>query len=245
MAKRNADAYGQEIFAFHQGEDVIEIIERDDGLIVASPGLPAAYFSEYEDWPPHQREAIRLAHGRVLDIGCGAGRHALYLQDQGFNVVGVDKSPLAVEVCRQRGLKETLNLSITQLSANVGVFDTLLMLGNNFGLMGGQRRGRWLLRRFKKMTSESALIIAESRDPYQTNEPLHLKYHEFNRERGRLGGQLRLRVRFQDKIGPWFDYWLVSRGELAVTLEGTGWAVERFIDSEDSRFIAVIRKADV
>ncbi len=242
MVKRNADAYGHEIYAYHQGERAIEIIERDDGWIGASPWLPAVYFREFEDWPLHQQAAMQLVRGRVLDIGCGAGRHSLYLQEQGFDVLGVDNSPLAVEVCRLRGLKNVLNLSITQLSANLGVFDTILMLGNNFGLMGSPRRARWLLRRFKKMTSQHVQIIAESRDPYQTSNPIHLQYHQFNRQRGRLGGQLRIRVRFQDKISPWFDYWIASRAELAATLDGTGWTIERFLDAEDSRFIAVIRK---
>jgi SAM-dependent methyltransferase len=75
--KHEEDAYGQEIWAYHQGREVFEIVERDDGYISAASVLPKMYFSEYEDWPPHEKKAMEFVKGRVLDIGCGAGRHSL------------------------------------------------------------------------------------------------------------------------------------------------------------------------
>ncbi|HDO42228.1 MAG TPA: methyltransferase domain-containing protein [Candidatus Bathyarchaeota archaeon] len=53
-----------------------------------------------------EQEAMKFIRGRVLDIGCGAGRHSIYLQNKGFNVIGIDISPLAIKVCRLRGLKK-------------------------------------------------------------------------------------------------------------------------------------------
>jgi SAM-dependent methyltransferase len=88
------------------------------------------------------RQAMAYVQGRVLDIGCGAGRHALYLQGQGFDALGIDNSPLAVEVCRRRGLLRAQVLPITQVSRALGSFDTILMMGNNFGLVGNPRRAR-------------------------------------------------------------------------------------------------------
>src|SRR5207249_3713127 len=97
------DAYGQEVYDYLQGEKGCEIVERDDGFFDAASG-PLAYFAGYRQWPSHYKKAMRYVRGRVLDIGCGAGRHALYLQEQGCEVVGIDISPLAIEVCRRRGL---------------------------------------------------------------------------------------------------------------------------------------------
>jgi 2-polyprenyl-3-methyl-5-hydroxy-6-metoxy-1,4-benzoquinol methylase len=54
--------------------------------------------------------------GRVLDIGCGAGRHSLYLQNQGFQVLGIDNSPLAVKVAKLRGLKRVKVMSIEDIN---------------------------------------------------------------------------------------------------------------------------------
>ena len=105
---------------------------------------------------------MRLARGRVLDVGCGAGRVALYLQERGHEVVGIDLSPLTVDVARRRGVKNARELAVTQVSRKIGRFDTIVMFGNNFGLMGGKRRAPWLLRRFRSITNEDARILAES-----------------------------------------------------------------------------------
>ncbi|XKK38796.1 methyltransferase domain-containing protein [Nocardiopsis sp. ARC36] len=75
-----------------------------------------------------------LAEGRVLDVGVGAGRHALALQASGKDVVGLDPSPGAVEVARQRGVDARLG-SIAAPPADIGRFDALLLLGNNLGLL--------------------------------------------------------------------------------------------------------------
>ncbi|MEJ2747498.1 MAG: methyltransferase domain-containing protein [Anaerolineae bacterium] len=236
------DAFGREIYDyFHTGE-AVEIIERDDGFIAVSGG-PPIYFSSYVDWPPHVQEALTYVQGRVLDVGCGAGRFALYLQAQGHEVLGIDNSPLALEVCRQRGVKETRLLSVTQVSARqLGQFGSIIMMGNNFGLFGNPRRAKWLLRRFYGMTGVDGRIIAESNAPQSSAKPYHQAYHERNRQRGRPPGQLRLRVRYLNYTGPWFDYLIVSPAEMQEILAGTGWKATRFIESEGSVYTAIIEK---
>ena len=239
--RNDCDAYGHELYDFYLGKDVGEIVERDDGYIESSGG-PQAYFAEYKDWHSYEKKAIRYARGCVLDIGCGAGRHSVYLQNKGHDVLGIDVSPLALKVCKSRGLKRTRNTSITRISAQLGTFDTILMLGNNFGLFGGFKRARWLLKRFHNMTSDDARIIAASLDPYDTNEPLHLAYHRRNRKKGRMGGQLRIRVRYQTYATPWFDYLIVSRPEMRRILEGTGWHLAHVCESGGPIYIAIIEK---
>ncbi|MHC4788982.1 MAG: class I SAM-dependent methyltransferase [Planctomycetota bacterium] len=235
------DAYGHAIYDCHCGRGGYEIAERDDGWVGPSAG-PHLYMAEHEDWPSHQRRAIRLARGKVLDIGCGGGRVALHLQEKGLDVLGIDVSPLAIKVCKLRGLRKARLLSITRLSRRLGTFNTLVMYGNNFGLFGSFKRARWLLRRFRGMTGDDARIIAETADPYRTENPCHLRYHERNRARGRMGGQLRLRVRYQAYKTPWFDYLLVSRDEMREILDGTGWSLGRCIDSDTAHYVAVIEK---
>ncbi|KPK62524.1 MAG: hypothetical protein AMK73_05960 [Planctomycetes bacterium SM23_32] len=236
------DAFGRAMYDHYRGIPAYEICERDDGHVALSGG-PAIYLADYGVWPPHQKQAIRLARGKVLDIGCGAGRHSLYLQGKGLDVTGIDTSPLAVKVCRLRGLKKARLLPVTRVSRRLGTFDTVLMFGNNFGLMGGFRRGRWLLRRFGGMTSEGARILAESRDPYATDDPIHRAYHRRNRRRGRMGGQIRLRVRYRTCATPWLDYLLASQDEMRAILDGTGWHLARAIDGTDGSYVAVIEKA--
>ena len=239
--KSDQDAYGHAVFDYLKGVSGSEIGERDDGFVSPSGG-PKLYFGDYGDWSPDQRKAMRYVRGRVLDIGCGAGRHSLYLQKKGLEVLGIDTSRLALRVCRLRGLKKTKLLSVTQISSRLGKFDTLLMLGNNFGLFANLRRARWLLGRFHRITSEGARIIAESMDPYQTDDPVNLEYHKLNRKRGRMSGQVRIRLRYKKHATPWFDYLLVSKDEMKRILEHTGWRVRRFIDTKGPVYTAIIEK---
>ncbi len=239
--KDHQDAFGHGMYDYFEGEGGLEIVERDDGCFDGTGG-PKAYFSKYKDWSGHQRKAMRFVKGKVLDIGCGAGRHSLYLQGKGFDVMGVDTSPLAVEVCRRRGIENVRVLSITQIGSKLGTFETILMLGNNFGLFGSAKRAKWLLGRFHKITSENGRIIAESRDLYKTERREHLEYHELNRKRGRIPGQVRIRVRYRKYVTPWLDYLIVSKEEMEAILSDTGWKVKRFIDSVGSAYIAVIEK---
>ncbi|KPL00952.1 MAG: hypothetical protein AMJ91_02420 [candidate division Zixibacteria bacterium SM23_73_3] len=229
------------MYDYLKGKGGFEIAERDDGFITPT-NAPKVYFSKFKDWPPHEKKAMRYVRGKVLDIGCGAGRHCLYLQKRGFDVLGIDVSPLAIKVCKLRGLKKAKLVSITQVSSRIGKFDTLLMLGNNFGLFGSFNSAKRLLKRFHKITPQRARIIAESMDPYKTDEPAHFEYHKFNRKRGRMSGQVRLRVRYKKYATPWFDYLLVSENEMQNILDGTGWRVKRFFGSEQSWCVAIIEK---
>lgn len=236
------DAYGQEIWAYYQSEEVLEIVERNDGYIDPSARAIKSYFSRYEDWAPYHRRAMEFVQGRVLDVGCGAGRHALYLQEQGLDVLGIDNSPLAVKVARLRGLKKAQITSLEDLKAQPDSFDTIIMMGNNFGLFGSFTKAQKLLKRFHEMTSSHARIIADTVDPYQTENPAHLAYHRQNKAKGRMGGQVRIRTRFKTYVGRWFDYLMVSKDEMGDVLNGTGWKAKEFIDSEGPPYIAIIQK---
>jgi SAM-dependent methyltransferase len=236
------DAYGQEIWAYYNGKDVAEIVENADGYISASMFGPKGYFSDYEDWAPYTKRAMEFVKGRVLDVGCGAGRCSLYLQRKDFDVIGIDNSPLAIRVCKLRGLKKAKLVAIEDAKFGPNSFDTILMMGNNFGLLGSFAKAQRLLKRFYRMTSENALIIADTRDPYKTDNPAYLEYHRLNRKKGRMGGQIRLRIRFEKYVGRWLDFLMVSKKEIKEILNGTGWKVKDFIDSEDSRYVAIIEK---
>jgi SAM-dependent methyltransferase len=242
--KQFVDAYGQQLWGyFKTGEPSSEIIERDDGLISRGQYGGKLYFSEYKDWQKIEKEAMKHVRGRVLDIGCGAGRHSLYLQGKGLDVTGIDNSPLAIKICRQRGLKKAKVMGIEEVGKfKPDSFDTVIMMGNNFGLFGSFRLAQTLLKKLHRATSPDALIIAMTRDPYTTVDPAHAAYHKLNRKRGRMPGQLRIRVRYKNIIGNWFDYLLVSKDELRKILNGTDWGVERFIDGSEGQYIMLLRK---
>jgi len=178
-----------------------------------------------------------------LDVGCGAGRVALYLQERGFTVTGIDNSPLAIKTCRQRGAKDARVMAFEQVARfRPGTFDGVIMFGNNFGLFGHRRKAKALLRTLHRITRDNAVILAESIDPYKTKNPFHRRYQSRNRRRGRMAGQLRIRIRFQAYLTPWFDYLLVSPAEMKEILDGTGWALDRVVEDKSPCYVGVIRK---
>lgn len=240
---RDRDAYGQMLLAqLETGEELCEIIEREDNFIDTG-SAPGYYFIEYKHWLPAEKQSMKYVRGRVLDIGCGAGRHSLYLQERGFDVTGIDNSPGAVKVCRARGLREAVVRPIEDLSKfKSASFDTVLMMGNNFGLVRSRDEAPTLLKELYRITSAGGRIIAGSMNPYGTSKPAHLSYHKLNRRRGRMPGQIRFRIRFGTAISDWFDYLLVTPEEMGSILQGTGWHIKKILGDAGHRYFAMIEK---
>lgn len=240
---RSNDAYGQELSAYLTEGRADEIVERDDGFITASD-WPKRYFEDFNAWAGYEKQAMRFVQGsRALDVGCGAGRVSLYLQRKGLKVTAIDNSPLAIRLCRKRGVKDARVLAIEQLKRlPADSFDTVVMFGNNFGLFGSFKRAKRLLRLLHRLTSPKAVILAGSLNPYQTRLAEHLRYQRRNRQRGRMGGQIRIRIRFREIKGPWFDYLLVSPAEMEGILVGTGWRQHKILRGNGPVYVAVITK---
>jgi hypothetical protein len=117
-------------------------------------------------------------------------------------------------------------LAFDAVDESLGTFNTIVLFGNNFGLFGTPTKAKQLLRRLHRITSNDARIIVESRDVERrggADAPWHRRYRERNIARGRLPGQIRIRVRFRDVIGPWMDYPMVSPDHLREILAGTRW----------------------
>jgi SAM-dependent methyltransferase len=234
------DAFGHLLSDFLAGRRVVEVVERDDGCVFT--GEPAYYLAPFRSWWSQERRAMRFVRGRVLDLGCGAGRVGLLLQSRGHEVVGIDVSPLAVEIARQRGLAD-VRLGTLECARRVDErFDTILLLGNNLGLLAGERQGRRLLRKLARVATDRGRILAGSYDPYEGASELARCYHERNRKRGRMGGVERLRVRYRQYATPWYDVLFASREEVAWLAQGTGWVTRRFVD-DGAGYVAVLELA--
>jgi SAM-dependent methyltransferase len=222
------DAFGQVLSELAEGRRVIEVVERDDGSVFT--GDPRYYLAPFRSWWPQERRAVRLARGRVLDLGCGAGRVGQHLQSRSLPVVGIDVSPLAVEIARRRGLAGARVGTVDTALRSDERFDTIVLLGNNLGLLGGERTGRTLLRKLARLATERGRILAGSSDPYDGASEFARRYQARNRASGKMGGVERLRLRHKQYATPWFDVLFASREEVEQLVQGTGWAVSRFVD---------------
>jgi SAM-dependent methyltransferase len=231
------DAFGAMLLDGLAGKDVHEIVERDDGFVNAAT---LGYFAPLRRWSSVERRGLRSVRGRVLDVGVGAGRVALELQARGRDVVGIDVSPGAVAVAQRRGVKDVRLLAFEEVDESLGSFGTVVMYGNNFGLFGSRVNARRMLKRLRPLAER---IIASSNDPYRTDDAAHLAYQARNRERGRMSGQLRLRIRYRDLVGPWFDYLIVSPDEMRELAEASGWNVRRYVQDKRSYYVGVLDRA--
>ena len=120
-------------------------------------------FRTFDDMPHLEQKALNMSYGKVLDIGAGAGCHALALQERGMDVKAIDISPLSCEVMKERGIKdvECVNLFCKQLQ---GKYDTLLLLMNGTGIAGKLSQLPALLNRLKELLSEEGQILIDSSD---------------------------------------------------------------------------------
>jgi SAM-dependent methyltransferase len=102
--------------------------------------------------------------GRVLDIGCGAGREAIGLAREGFQVVGIDIAPRMVEAARanaqQEGLAITFRVqSATDLDEPPGSFDGAFWTGSYQHVPGHAFRIKTLRRIMQALTPNGPLIL--------------------------------------------------------------------------------------
>ncbi|MEV6399226.1 methyltransferase domain-containing protein [Streptomyces sp. NPDC051907] len=220
---------------------VFEIIERSDGFTGACDA--AEYFALHKQWPQREQVLLAEARGRVLDIGCGAGRHLLHLQQRGLSVMGVDSSPGAVELCEKQSVPAQLGTA-HDLPCDDASVDTILALGANLGLLGGREQSLVTLREWARVAAPGARVLATSRDPYTSKGKINTDYHQANREAGRMAGQLRIRIRSGALATPYFDYLYLSLPELRELLVPTPWRLHHVIEDTGGGYGVVLTLKD-
>ncbi len=96
------------------------------------------YFRAMEDMPELEWIALQNCKGKILDIGAGAGSHALALQQIGLEITALDISPKAANIMALRGVRNIIQQDFFALDTGSGArpFDTLLLLMNGIGLAG-------------------------------------------------------------------------------------------------------------
>lgn len=240
------DVFGRALLDWANGGATPEVLERDDGFTQIGAG-PDVYLSEIRHWPSAERQSVRYMRGRVMDIGCGAGRVALELQKRGVDVVGLDASPLAAKAAKVRGVYEVWSTSIEELDSRIEAFDSFVLFGNNFGIFETPDRARRMLTRLAENTKAGARIFAESTSAYGGGAPaFDRSYYHRNKALGRSPGELKVRYRYEDLVGSWFRWLYVSRSEMRSILVGTGWRLERIVGGDVGEpYVAVLQQDSV
>ena len=126
------DLFGKAILDYQTNNSPEDLITETS--ISEADEMSVAYlFRSYAEMPKLEQKALQLVNGNVLDVGCGAGSHALYLQEKGFDVTAIDISTGAVDYMKSVGINAVQS---SFLNFKEGKFDTILMLMNGIGVAG-------------------------------------------------------------------------------------------------------------
>ena len=155
------DLFGKAILDYQNGNYTEDIVTSTS--ISAEDVLPIPYlFRNYENMPRLEQLALDLSYGKVLDVGCGAGSHSFYLQNEkDLNVKAIDISPGAIETCKKRGLKHVEVLNVLNEAEQ---FDTILLLMNGTGVFQELKLVTKYLHHLKSLLRPKGQILIDSSD---------------------------------------------------------------------------------
>ncbi|WP_282179227.1 class I SAM-dependent methyltransferase [Maribacter stanieri] len=157
----NEDILGTALLDYQKGnysEDIITYSSLNEEDVLPLPYM----FREFKGMPDLEQKALSLCSGKVLDVGCGAGSHALYLQNMGISVTGLDASKGAIEVSKLRGLKNAIHGNLEDYQGQQ--FDTILVLMNGVGLAGTLNGLEQFFTKLKSLLKDNGQILLDSSD---------------------------------------------------------------------------------
>ncbi|MCB4808869.1 methyltransferase domain-containing protein [Tamlana sp. 62-3] len=154
------DLFGKALLDYQNGNYTEDIMTSTS--ISDEDELPLPYlFRNYSEMPKLEQQALKLSKGKVLDVGCGAGSHSLYLQQKGMDVKAIDVSEGAIEVSKIRGVK---NAEILNILNETETFDTVLLLMNGTGIFQELTQVSKYLTHLKSLLKPNGQILIDSSD---------------------------------------------------------------------------------
>jgi len=155
------DIFGKALMDYQTGQSAPDIITYSS--LEEEDRIPVSYlFRDYSKMPRLEQQALNQCRGEILDIGCGAGSHSLYLQNKGFNVSSLDASAGAIETCKLRGIKNTVLSNLYDYQSKK--FDTILLLMNGIGLAKNLANIDHFLHHLKSLLKPKGQILLDSTD---------------------------------------------------------------------------------
>ncbi|MBD1366023.1 class I SAM-dependent methyltransferase [Mucilaginibacter sp. ZT4R22] len=180
------------------------------------------YFRGEEDMPDLELLALSKCRGRVLDIGAGAGSHALVLQHRGVDVTAMDISGRAVDIMLERGVKQAFEQDIYAYGGEK--YDTLLLLMNGIGLTGNIQQLRVFLQHTKKLLKPGGQLLFDSSD---------IAYlYEGDLPAGNYYGELWYQYAYKGQKTDWFQWLYIDADTLIQVAAEENWAID-ILDEDD------------
>ncbi len=232
------DIFGKAISAYYHDKDTTNIgvhsPDFDDDVIAVS-----YLFRSYAEMPPLEQKALQLATGRVLDVGCGAGSHSLYLQEKKkLEVTSIDTSEGAVKISRLRGIKNAQNIDFFNLKDKK--FDTILMLMNGSGIIGKLHNLDKFFKKTRELLNPGGKLLLDSSD---------LSYLFDRDEDGGIWvdseaayyGELEFKVSYKGENSAYFDWLYIDFQTLKFAAEMNDFSCKRIKKGEHFDYLAELQ----
>jgi len=214
--------------AYRSGDTQATLVMRTD--VAGSEDVPVSlFFREPAALGAVESAALRLAWGRVLDLGAGPGALAGPLVRSGLDVTAVEILPQALAALRERGVPDVREGGLEVLGPEER-FDTVLVLMNGLGLAGTLEGLGPFLARLAAATTEGAQILADSTDPSGWDDPGD----------GRYPGEVHMQLAFAGRWGEPFPFLFVDAERVRAAAAARGLEVTVAADDADGRWLARI-----
>lgn len=233
------DPMGRAIADYHHEGKAQPLVVRSSMFDDDELPVPHLFRSPLQ-MPLLEQEALRHCRGHVLDVGAGAGSHALALQTRGLDVTAIDISPLSVEVMRERGVREARCADFFD-DALPQRYDTILMMMNGIGICGGLNELPAFFARLDQLLASGGQVITDSCDLsyiYEDEEG----FIDLSEVEGYYG-EVDYRMSYGLIEGPTFNWLYLDFDTLAQQAETMGYRATLLRRGEAHTFLAKIERA--
>ena len=184
------------------------------------------------------RLSLDRCRGRILDVGAGAGRHALALQALGRDVLAIDVSPICVALCKARGVQNAKVVDILTLdsAATLGRFDTIFFGMQTIGVAGGVTALERLLSRLRNCLTPDGMLIVDS-------SALRESWEGDEEDATASRGEIVLSMRYRGWRGEYFPWLYLAEGDLEDVAARAGLAMETLGSVKSGEYLSVLRRA--
>jgi SAM-dependent methyltransferase len=227
------DIIGSALLAYNKGnhEDLLTVHCSHTEV----EEMPLSYFfREHNEMPSLEKIALGLVKGTILDIGAGAGSHALILEEQGYDVTSLEISEGACEVMNSRGLKKVICKSIYDFSE--GRYETITLLMNGVGVAGSLSGLEAILMKLKSLLKEGGQILLDSSDiTYLYEDKDGSVWVDLN---SAYFGELTYRFEYKGIIGDSFSWLFLPQSKLIEVANNFGFECQILKEGDHYDYLA-------